>query len=142
VTDLFERLVAASGLPPIRLHDLRHGAATLMLAAGIDVKIGSDTLGHSDTRITRDIYQSVLPQAGKNAAEAMAKKNGSRRSPGSRAPSRSARASLTQAHLAAPRPCDASCPWQRERPGHGLCDLAFTGAAFGIRTRDLRITRP
>lgn len=57
VTDLFERLVSASGLPPIRLHDLCHGAATLMLAAGIDVKIVSDTLGHSDTRITRDIYQ-------------------------------------------------------------------------------------
>ena len=73
VTDLFERLVAASGLPPIRLHDLRHGAATLMLAAGIDVKIVSDTLGHSDTRITRDIYQSVLPQVGKSAAEATAK---------------------------------------------------------------------
>ena len=73
VTDLFERLVAASGLPPIRLHDLRHGAATLMLAADIDVKIVSDTLGHSDTRITRDIYQSVLPQVGKNAAEAAAR---------------------------------------------------------------------
>jgi hypothetical protein len=93
VTDLFERLVAASGLPPIRLHDLRHGAATLMLAACIDVRIVSDTLGHSDTRITRDSYQSVLPQVGKNAAEAMAKKNGSRRSPRSRAPSRSAHAS-------------------------------------------------
>ncbi|MGW4033108.1 tyrosine-type recombinase/integrase [Streptomyces sp. NPDC004838] len=61
VTDLFERLVAASGLPPIRLHDLRHGAATLMLAADIDVKIVSDTFGHSDTRITRHNYQSVLP---------------------------------------------------------------------------------
>jgi site-specific recombinase XerD len=73
VTDLFERLVVASGLPPIRLHDLRHGAATLMLAADIDIKIVSDTLGHSDTRITRDIYQSVLPQVGKNAAEATAK---------------------------------------------------------------------
>lgn len=73
MTDLFERLVAASGLPPIRLHDLRHGAATLMLAAGIDVKIVSDTLRHSDTRITRDIYQSVLPHVGKSAAEATAK---------------------------------------------------------------------
>ncbi|MFE5910685.1 tyrosine-type recombinase/integrase [Streptomyces wedmorensis] len=73
VTDLFERLVAASGLPPIRLHDLRHGAATLMLAADIDIKIVSDTLGHSDTRITRDIYQSVLPYVGKSAAEATAK---------------------------------------------------------------------
>ncbi|MFJ3147005.1 site-specific integrase [Streptomyces halstedii] len=73
VTDIFERLVAASGLPPIRLHDLRHGAATLMLAAGIDIKIVSDTLGHSDTRITRDIYQSVLPHVGRSAAEATAK---------------------------------------------------------------------
>ncbi len=73
VTDLFERLVAASSLPPIRLHDLRHGAATLMLAADIDIKIVSDTLGHSDTRITRDIYQSVLPQVGRSAAEATAK---------------------------------------------------------------------
>ncbi|AUH42204.1 tyrosine-type recombinase/integrase [Streptomyces sp. CMB-StM0423] len=73
VTDLFERLVAASGLPPVRLHDLRHGAATLMLAAGVDVKIVSDTLGHSDTRITRDIYQSVLPEVGRGAAEATAK---------------------------------------------------------------------
>ncbi len=73
VTDLFERLVAASGLPPIRLHDLRHGAATLMLAADIDIKIVSDTLGNSDTRITRDIYQTVLPQVGRNAAGATAK---------------------------------------------------------------------
>ncbi len=39
VTDLFERLVTASGLPPVRLHDLRHGAATLMLAAGADMKV-------------------------------------------------------------------------------------------------------
>lgn len=37
------------------------------------MKIVSDTLGHSNTRITRDIYQSVLPQVGKNAAEATAK---------------------------------------------------------------------
>ena len=73
VTDYFERLVASSGLPPIRLHDLRHGAATLMLAAGVDVKIVSDTLGHSDTRITRDIYQSVFPEVAKDAAEATAK---------------------------------------------------------------------
>lgn len=73
VADLFERLVAASGLPPIRLHDLRHGAATLMLAVGIDIKIASDTLGHSGTRITRGISQSVLPHVSRSAAEAIAK---------------------------------------------------------------------
>ncbi|MCL6302933.1 tyrosine-type recombinase/integrase [Streptomyces kronopolitis] len=72
LTDHFERLVELSGLPPIRLHDLRHVAASLMLAAGVDVKIVSETLGHSDTRITRDIYQSVMPRAAQEAAEATA----------------------------------------------------------------------
>ncbi|MGV9318269.1 tyrosine-type recombinase/integrase [Streptomyces sp. NPDC003660] len=69
VSDLFERLVKAAGLPPIRLHDLRHVAATLMLAAGVDIKVVSETLGHSDTRITRDIYQSVLDDLARDAAE-------------------------------------------------------------------------
>ncbi|MFI2237931.1 integrase [Streptomyces chrestomyceticus] len=52
---------------------MRLGAATLMLAAGVEAKAVSDTLGHSDIRITRDIYRSVLAQVGKNAAEATAK---------------------------------------------------------------------
>ncbi|KUL46739.1 integrase [Streptomyces regalis] len=64
--------LASTAARPSASH-LRHGAATLMLAAGIDVKIVSDTLGHSDTRITRDIYQSVLPHVGKSTAEATAK---------------------------------------------------------------------
>ncbi|MFF4386194.1 site-specific integrase [Streptomyces sp. NPDC001552] len=72
LTDQFERLVELSGLPSIRLHDLRHVAASLMLAAGIDVKIVSEALGHSDSRITRDIYQSVIPKAARDAAEATA----------------------------------------------------------------------
>lgn len=72
LTDQFERLVELSGLPPIRMHDLRHVAASLMLAAGVDVKIVSETLGHSDSRITRDIYQSVMPKAARDAAEATA----------------------------------------------------------------------
>ena len=69
ISDLFERRVAAAGLPPIRLHDLRHVAATLMLSADIDVKVVSETLGHSDTRITRDVYQSVLNDLARDAAE-------------------------------------------------------------------------
>ncbi|MDT0423495.1 tyrosine-type recombinase/integrase [Streptomyces evansiae] len=72
LSDYFERTVEAAGLPPIRLHDLRHVAASLMLAAGIDVKIVSETLGHSDSRITRDIYQSVMPKVAAEAAEATA----------------------------------------------------------------------
>ncbi|MDT0346426.1 tyrosine-type recombinase/integrase [Streptomyces litchfieldiae] len=73
LSEEFDRLVAASGLPPIRLHDLRHGAATLMLAAGVDAKIVAETLGHSDTRITREVYQSVLPEVALQAAEATAR---------------------------------------------------------------------
>ncbi|MET9690120.1 site-specific integrase [Streptomyces sp. NPDC006514] len=72
LTDQFERLVELSGLPPIRLHDLRHVAASLMLAAGVDIKIVSETLGHSETRVTHDIYQSVMPKQAAEAAEATA----------------------------------------------------------------------
>lgn len=72
LSDHFERLVEESGLPPIRLHDLRHVAASLMLAARVDEKIVSETLGHSDTRITRDTYQSVMPKVAAEAAEATA----------------------------------------------------------------------
>ncbi len=73
MTDLFERLVTASGLPPVRLHDLRHGAATLMLAAGADMKVVQEMLGHSSITITMDIHASVLPELAKEAAEAAAK---------------------------------------------------------------------
>ncbi|MBB5940190.1 integrase [Streptomyces zagrosensis] len=69
VSDLFERLTDAAGLPPIRLHHLRHVAATLMLAAGADTKVISETLGHSDTRVTRDIYQSVSDVLARNTTE-------------------------------------------------------------------------
>ncbi|MFI9452734.1 tyrosine-type recombinase/integrase [Amycolatopsis sp. NPDC052450] len=47
---------------PIRLHDLRHVAATLMLLAGIDLKVVQETLGHSSWVVTRDTYTSVLPE--------------------------------------------------------------------------------
>jgi len=72
VSQRFDRLVARHQLPPVRLHDLRHGAATLALAAGADVKVVSYELGHSSTQITQDLYTSVLPQVSKAAAEAVA----------------------------------------------------------------------
>ncbi|MFD4543736.1 hypothetical protein [Streptomyces bauhiniae] len=40
-----------------------------MLAAGVDIKVVSGTLGHSDTRITRDTYQYVLDDLARDAAE-------------------------------------------------------------------------
>jgi hypothetical protein len=70
VTRHFERLVRAADLPPIRLHDLRHGAATLALAGGANLKVVSEMLGHSGIAITADTYTSVLPQVARAAAEA------------------------------------------------------------------------
>ena len=72
VSQRFERLVARHDLPPIRLHDLRHVAATLALTAGVDIKVVSEQLGHTTTQITRDIYLSVMPQVAQSAAEAAA----------------------------------------------------------------------
>ena len=69
--DEFKRLYTAAGLPPIRFHDLRHTAATLMLAAGIDMKVVQETLGHSARAVTSDIYTSVLPELARAAAEAV-----------------------------------------------------------------------
>lgn len=62
-----------AGLPPIRLHDLRHGAATLALAAGVDMKVVQAMLRHSSITITSDTYTSVLPDVARAAAEATAK---------------------------------------------------------------------
>ena len=62
VTDWFQSLAAAAKLPPIRLHDLRHGAASLMLAAGVAPKVVQETLGHSSITLTLDTYTSVYDE--------------------------------------------------------------------------------
>ena len=59
-------------LPPVRLHDLRHLAATLALAGGAEMKVVSAMLRHSSTQITADTYTSVLPEIAIQAAEAAA----------------------------------------------------------------------
>jgi integrase len=59
VTVVFKRLAKAAGLPPIRLHDLRHTAATLALTAGIHPKVVSERLGHASVGITLDTYSHV-----------------------------------------------------------------------------------
>ncbi len=71
MTRHFERLARDAGLPPVRLHDLRHGAATLALAGGADLKTVSEMLGHSTITITADTYASVLPEVARRSAEAV-----------------------------------------------------------------------
>ncbi|MFI7227437.1 tyrosine-type recombinase/integrase [Nonomuraea angiospora] len=62
-------LAYLAGLPPIWLHDLRHGAASLMLAAGVEMKVVQETLGHTSSAFTADTYTSVYPQVATAAAE-------------------------------------------------------------------------
>jgi integrase len=69
VSDQFLWLAYLAGLPPIRLHDLRHGAASLMLAAGVEIKVVQETLGHTSSAFTADTYTSVFPQVAMAAAE-------------------------------------------------------------------------
>lgn len=68
----FNRLVKQSGVRRIRLHDLRHTFATLVLAAGADAKLVSESLGHSKINITLDTYRHVLPVERKIVASVFA----------------------------------------------------------------------
>jgi integrase len=72
VTRHFQRLASDAGLPVIRLHDLRHTNASLALAAGVDLKVVSERLGHSTTAITADLYTHVHRGVGRAAADKIA----------------------------------------------------------------------
>jgi hypothetical protein len=73
LTRRFGRLVTDSGLPPVRLHDLRHGAASLAHATGADLKNVQDLLGHTSIVLTADTYTSVLRELHYTTAEATAR---------------------------------------------------------------------
>ena len=67
----FKPLLKKAGLPDIRLHDLRHTCATLLLAAGTHPKYVAELLGHSDIGITLNTYSHVLPNMGTVVADTM-----------------------------------------------------------------------
>jgi integrase len=60
------------GLPPIRLHDVRHTYATVALQAGVPVKVISERLGHASVAVTLRIYAHVMPGMDRDAANAVA----------------------------------------------------------------------
>ena len=72
ISQLFTRLVARSGLPPIRYHDLRHTHASLLVAAGTPIKVVSERLGHAHPAFTMHTYQHILPGMNANAAQRFA----------------------------------------------------------------------
>lgn len=67
----FAELAERKGLAEVRLHDLRHSFATTLLAAGVNVKIVSEALGHASAAFTLDTYAHVLPTMGEQVASAI-----------------------------------------------------------------------
>lgn len=71
VTRSFDAVVKRAGLRRIRVHDLRHTHATMLLRSGVHPKVVSERLGHASIAITLDTYSQVLPDSQDAAADAM-----------------------------------------------------------------------
>jgi integrase len=71
LTYAVRRLIQNSGLPRVRLHDLRHGLATHLLTANVHPKVVQEILGHSTIQLTLDTYSHVLPTMQDGAAAAI-----------------------------------------------------------------------
>jgi integrase len=61
ISQTFERIARRAGVSVIRLHDLRHTYGTLLIAAGVPVKVVSERLGHATPSYTIETYQHLLP---------------------------------------------------------------------------------
>jgi integrase len=68
---LFKPLLKRAGLPAIRLHDLRHTCATMLLKMGQHPKYVQELLGHANISITLDTYSHVIEGIGDGLADAM-----------------------------------------------------------------------
>jgi len=65
----YKKLLHTAGLPPIRFHDLRHTAASILLNQGVPVITVSRRLGHAKASITLDIYRHLIPTMQTEVAE-------------------------------------------------------------------------
>ena len=65
----FTTFVTSSRLRRVRLHDLRHTHASLLLMNGVNVKVVQERLGHSSVTITLDVYSHIMPSLQEQAAE-------------------------------------------------------------------------
>ena len=71
VSRRFAKARDAAGVPRIRFHDLRHSAATTLLAGGVPLAVISEWLGHSGIAITASAYAAIVPELRQDAADAM-----------------------------------------------------------------------
>jgi integrase len=71
VIRVFHAVLKTAGLPALRFHDLRHSAATLLLAQGVSPRYISDLLGHSQVSFTMQTYAHVLPHVQREVAAKM-----------------------------------------------------------------------
>lgn len=69
VSRLLDELCAVAEVPRIRVHDFRHTCATLLLAEGEPLEVIAERLGHSDTRVTSQVYAHVLDELKQRAAD-------------------------------------------------------------------------
>lgn len=74
LTNWFSRFIRRNDLPPVTLHSLRHTNATLLIAAGVNVKTVSAHLGHSTIATTANIYAHQIQSAEAAAADALEEK--------------------------------------------------------------------
>lgn len=70
-TKRFQRILGRAGLPKVRLHDLRHTHASLLLARGVHPKVVQERLGHSSITMTLDLYSHLTPGLQEAAAASL-----------------------------------------------------------------------
>ncbi|MBQ0894027.1 site-specific integrase [Micromonospora sp. U56] len=67
----FREIIRQAGLRQVRLHDLRHTAASVLLAQGVPARVVMEILGHSQISVTLNIYAHVAPKIAREAATRM-----------------------------------------------------------------------
>lgn len=112
----FEPLCKRLGLPRIRLHDLRHTTATLLLKAKVPTEVVSRTLGHSSTSVTSDIYMHVTSEMQEEAVAELDRLFGSKPSRSERSGSRAPQIKLTVTVTGTPM--DTSIRQQTNKRAH------------------------
>ena len=62
-------MLARAGLPSMRYHHLRHGAASLMAAQGVPPRVAMEVLGHAQISTTMNVYSHVAVESQRDAVE-------------------------------------------------------------------------